>query len=154
MSEEIRDIKDSISFLADTQRILSENILLQQQQFNEFQQILNASREESERRQQEADRRLNDFLEEGRRSRQESDRRLNDFLEEGRRNRQESERRFEASQTRLEAILLNQQRHIQLSEERIIKLEEQRVESDQRFNITLQEIRHINQKVDRIEESS
>lgn len=128
MSEEIRDIKDSISFLADTQRILSENILLQQQQFNEFQQILNASREESERR-------------------------LNDFLEEGRRNRQESERRFEASQTRLEAILLNQQRHIQLSEERIIKLEEQRVESDQRFNVTLQEIRHINQKVDRIEES-
>jgi hypothetical protein len=135
MSEEIRDIKDSISFLADTQRILSENILLQQQQFNEFQQILNASREESERRQQE------------------SDRRLNDFLEEGRRNRQESERRFEASQTRLEAILLNQQRHIQLSEERIIKLEEQRVESDQRFNITLQEIRHIGQRVDRIEES-
>jgi hypothetical protein len=135
MSEEIRDIKDSISFLADTQRILSENILLQQQQFNEFQQILNASREESERRQQE------------------SDRRLNDFLEEGRRNRQESERRFEASQTRLEAILLNQQRHIQLSEERIIKLEEQRVESDQRFNITLQEIRHIGQRVERIEES-
>jgi predicted HicB family RNase H-like nuclease len=135
MSEEIRDIKDSISFLADTQRILSENILLQQRQFNEFQQILNASREESERRQQE------------------SDRRLNDFLEEGRRNRQESERRFEASQTRLEAILLNQQRHIQLSEERIIKLEEQRVESDQRFNITLQEIRRIGQRVERIEES-
>jgi hypothetical protein len=128
MSEEIRDIKDSISFLADTQRILSENILLQQQQFNEFQQILNASREESERR-------------------------LNDFLEEGRRNRQESERRFEASQTRLEAILLNQQRHIQLAEERIIKLEEQRVESDQRFNITLQEIRHLNQKVDEIKKS-
>jgi predicted HicB family RNase H-like nuclease len=80
MSEEIRDIKDSISFLADTQRILSENILLQQQQFNEFQQILNASREESELRHQEAERRLNNFL------------------EEGRRNRQESERRFEASQ--------------------------------------------------------
>jgi hypothetical protein len=128
MSEEIRDIKDSISFLADTQRILSENIVLQQQQFNEFQQILNASREESERR-------------------------LNDFLEEGRRNREESERRFEASQTRLEAILLNQQRHIQLAEERIIKLEEQRLESDQRFNVTLQEIRHINQKVDEIKES-
>jgi N12 class adenine-specific DNA methylase len=143
MSEEIRDIKDSISFLADTQRILSENILLQQQQFNEFQQILNASREESELRHQEAERRLNNFL------------------EEGRRNRQESERRFEASQARLEAILLNQQRHIQLSEERIIKLEEQRVESDRRFNITLQEIRHISQRVDfptgtlreRIEES-
>jgi predicted HicB family RNase H-like nuclease len=146
MSEEIRDIKDSISFLADTQRILSENILLQQQQFNEFQQILNASREESECR-------FNDFLEESRRNQQESERRLNDFLEEGRRNRQESERRFEASQTRLEAILLNQQRHIQLAEERIIKLEEQRLESDQRFNVTLQEIRHINQKVDEIKES-
>jgi hypothetical protein len=74
--KEIRDIKDSISFLADTQRILSENILLQQQQFNEFQQILNAAREESERRQQESERRLNEFLEEGRRNRQESERRF------------------------------------------------------------------------------
>jgi predicted HicB family RNase H-like nuclease len=139
MSEEIRDIKDSISFLAETQRLLSENVLLQQQQFNEFQQILNASREESEHR-------FNDFLEESRRNQQESERRLNDFLEEGRRNRQESERRFEASQTRLEAILLNQQRQMQLFSER-------QSESDQRFNVTLQEIRHIGQRVDQIEES-
>jgi predicted nucleic acid-binding Zn-ribbon protein len=46
MSEEIRDIKESISFLAETQRILSESMLLQQQQFNEFQQVLNNSLQE------------------------------------------------------------------------------------------------------------
>jgi hypothetical protein len=128
MSEEIRDIKDSISFLAETQSILSESMLLQQQQFNEFQQVLNASREDSERR-------------------------INDFLDEGRRNRQESERRFEASQARLEAILLNQQRQIKLSEERIVKVEEQHAEADQRFNILLQELRHTSQRIDRIEQS-
>jgi hypothetical protein len=32
----------------------------------------------------------------------------------------------------------------------IVKLKEQRVESDQRFNITLQEIRHLGQRVDRV----
>jgi hypothetical protein len=103
MSEEIRDIKESISFLAETQRILSDSMLLQQQQFNEFQQILSSSL-------------------------------------------QESERRFNASQTRLEAILLNQQRQINRSEER-------HAEADQRFNVLLQELRHTNHRLDRIEQS-
>jgi hypothetical protein len=120
MSEEIRDIKESISFLAETQRILSESMLLQQQQFNEFQQVLNNSLQESERRFNAS--------------------------------QQEFERRFNASQERLEAILLNQQRQIQLSEDRIAKTIEQQQESDQRFNVLIQEIRHTNQRVDRIEQ--
>ena len=130
MSEEIRDIKDSISFLAETQRILSENILLQQRQFNEFQQVLNSSLQESARRQQETERRLID-------AQQETERRLVDA-------QQEADRRFNASQSRLEAILLNQQSQMQL-------LAERQAESDQRFNVVLQEIRHIGQRVDRVE---
>ncbi len=117
MSEEIRDIKESISFLAETQRILSENFLLQQQQFNEFQQVLSSSL-------------------------------------------QESERRFNASQIRLEAIILNQQSQMQLLatrqseiDERHAKLAERQAESDQRFHITLQEIRYLSQRVNQIEES-
>jgi hypothetical protein len=122
MSEEIRDIKESISFLAETQRILSESMLLQQQQFNEFQQVLNNSLQESERRFNAS--------------------------------QQEFERRFNASQERLEAILLNQQRQIQISEDRIAKTIERQEESDQRFNVLIQEIRHTNQRIDRIEQSS
>jgi N12 class adenine-specific DNA methylase len=120
MSEEIRDIKESISFLAETQRILSESILLQQQQFNEFQQVLNNSLQESERRFNAS--------------------------------QQEFERRFNASQERLEAILLNQQRQIQISEDRVTSTIERQEESDLRFNILLQEIRHTNQRIDRIEQ--
>jgi hypothetical protein len=121
MSEEIREIKESISFMAETQRILSDSMLLQQQQFNEFQQILGSSLQEFDRRQQESERRFNA-------------------------SQQEFERRFNASQERLEAILLNQQRQINRSEER-------QAEAEQRFNVLLQELRHTNQRIDRIEQS-
>ncbi len=113
MSEEIREIKESISFMAETQRILSDSMLLQQQQFNEFQQVLSFSLQESERRFNAS--------------------------------QQEFERRFNASQERLEAILLNQQRQINRSEER-------HAEAEQRFNVLLQELRHTNQRIDRIEQ--
>jgi hypothetical protein len=127
MSEEIKDIKESISFLAETQRILSDSMLLQQQQFNEFQQVLSFSLQEAERRQQESEHRQ-----------QESERRFNA-------SQQEFERRFNASQERLETILLNQQRQINRSEER-------HAEAEQRFNVLLQELRHTNQRIDRIEQ--
>jgi hypothetical protein len=110
MSEEIRDIKESISFIAETQRIMSDNLLLQQQQFSEFQQTLSFSL-------------------------------------------QELERRFNASQNRLEAILLTQQRQMQLSEDRSARIAERQAEADQRFNVLLQELRHTNQRVDRLEQA-
>jgi hypothetical protein len=109
MSEEIRDLKETVSYLAETQRILSDSFLLQQQQLNEFQQVLSTSL-------------------------------------------RESERRFDASLVRLEAILLNQQHQIQLSEERIRQMDErfaeEKAESAQRFNILLQEIRYVNKKIE------